>query len=101
LGEGIGGVELAFTQWLGLELNVVHEGCEAVVLLKALALERRRHFRKGEGGWQVVDQKVVDLSLLDELVEDLLVVVQKTKWVFPEEVGLTAEHVSFGIFPRH
>jgi hypothetical protein len=34
-------------------------------------------------------------------VEDFLVVVQKTKWVFPEEVGLTAEHVSFGIFPRH
>jgi len=101
LGEGIGGVEFAFTQWLGFELNLVHEGCEAVVLLKALALERRRHFRKGGEGWQIVDQKVVDLSLLGELAEDLLVVVQKTKWVFPEEVGLTAEHIFCGIFPRH
>jgi allantoicase len=65
-------------------------------LLKALALERRRHFRKGEGGWQILN-----LSLLDELVKNLLVVVQKTKGVFPEEVGLTAEHISFGIVPRH
>jgi len=101
LGEGIVGVEFAITQRLRLELDVVHEGCEAVVLLKALALKRRRHFRKVEGGWQIVGQKVVDLSLLDELVEHLLVVVQKTEWVFPEEVGLTAEHFFFGIVPRH
>ena len=53
-----------------------------------------------EGGWQVVDKKVVDLSLLDELVEHLLVVVQKTEGVFSEEVGLTAEHFLFGIIPR-
>jgi len=40
---------------------------------------------------------MVDLSFLDELVEHLLVAVQKTKGVFPEEVGLTAEHFSFGV----
>jgi hypothetical protein len=95
LGEGIGGVKIALGQQLWLELNVVHEGCEAVVLLKALALERRRHFREGEVGWQIAD-----LSLLDELVEHLLVVVQKTEGVFSEEVGLTAEHFLFGIIPR-
>jgi hypothetical protein len=96
LGEGIVGVKVALERQLWLELNVVREGCEAVVLKKALALEkRRRHFRRGEVGWQIGD-----LSFLDELVEHLLVIVQKTKGVFPEEVGLTAEHIFFGIIPR-
>jgi len=46
------------------------------------------------------DGRSADLSLLDELVGYLLVLCRRPGWVFPEEVGLTAEHVSFGIVPR-